>query len=66
MLNSILLKLQASEKSVDVIPSFAMFERTLDHMDGDLASTLFSFKEEILKRIENHEPNANDVAGESQ
>lgn len=66
MLHSILLKLQASEKSVDVVPSFAMFERTLDRMDSDLASTLFSFKEEILKRIENHESNVNDVAGEPQ
>jgi hypothetical protein len=66
MLNSILLKLQASEKSVDVVPSFAMFERTLDRMDSDLASTLFSFKEEILKRIENHEPNDDNVAGKPQ
>jgi hypothetical protein len=57
MLRHILFNLQSSEYSVDVVPSFALFERNLDVAEIDLTSTLVSFRRQIMERVDNYEPN---------
>lgn len=65
MVYDILHKLQTSKISVDVIPSWALFERNLDSLEVELASTLISFREQIMERIENDEHHVEDLASES-
>lgn len=63
MLRHILFNLQSSEYSVDVVPSFALFERSLDVAEIDLTSTLVSFRKQVMERVDNHEPNDENMVG---